>query len=74
MGYDGLMIDPCIPPDWPGFEIVRKWRGATYRITVNNPAGVQKGVKSVVIDGKNASLPLPVQRAGSTHDVVVTMG
>lgn len=73
-GYDGLVIDPCIPPDWPGFEIVRKWRGATYRISVKNPARVQKGVKSVLIDGRAASLPLAVQPAGTTHDVVVTMG
>ena len=72
--YDGLMIDPCIPKQWPGFEVERKWRGATYRITVKNPDGVEKGVKSVSLDGKCASLPIPVQDAGSTHDVVVTMG
>ncbi len=73
-GYDGLMIDPCIPPEWPGFEMVRTWRGATYRISVKNPDGVQKGVKNVLLDGKNATLPLPVQPPGSAHEVVVTMG
>ena len=72
--YTGLTIDPCIPADWAGFDVVRKWRGATYRITVKNPGGVQKGVKSVLLDGKCASLPIPVQEAGSIHDVVVTMG
>jgi N,N'-diacetylchitobiose phosphorylase len=73
-GYNGLVIDPCIPADWPGFDMVRKWRGAIYRITVKNPAHVQKGVKSVTLDGRNAQLPIPVQKAGSTHEVVVTMG
>jgi N,N'-diacetylchitobiose phosphorylase len=72
--FNGLMIDPCIPENWPGFDIVRKWRGATYRITVKNPDGVQKGVKSVLLDGTRASLPVPVQAAGTTHDIVVTMG
>ena len=72
--YDGLVIDPCIPAGWPGFDVVRKWRGATYRITVKNPAHVQKGVKTVLLDGKNAALPIPVQPAGSTHEIVVTMG
>ena len=73
-GYTGLMIDPCIPENWPGFEVLRKWRGATYRITVKNPGGVQKGVKSILLDGRNASLPIPPQSAGSTHEIVVTMG
>src|SRR5690554_3449049 len=36
--YDGLIIDPCIPSDWNGFTVTRKFRGATYRITVKNPS------------------------------------
>jgi N,N'-diacetylchitobiose phosphorylase len=73
-GYDGLLVDPCIPGEWTGFEVVRKWRGATYRISVRNPDHVRKGVKSVLLDGTTASLPIPVQPAGTTHDVIVTMG
>ncbi|HXX63870.1 MAG TPA: N,N'-diacetylchitobiose phosphorylase [Bacteroidota bacterium] len=73
-GYDGLQIDPCIPATWPGFDVVRKWRGATFRISVKNPSGVEKGVKTVSLDGKPASLPIPAQKAGSTHEVIVTMG
>lgn len=73
-GYDGLVIDPCIPASWSGFEVVRKWRGATYRITVKNPEGVEKGVKSVLLDGRKISLPIPPQGTGSVHEVQVTMG
>jgi N,N'-diacetylchitobiose phosphorylase len=73
-GYDGLIVDPCIPGEWTGFEVVRKWRGATYRISVRNPDHVQKGVKSVLLDGRTATLPIPVQPAGTTHDLIVTMG
>ena len=65
---------PSIPENWPGFDIARKWRGATYRITVKNPDGVQKGVKTVLLDGRSSTLPIPVQAAGSTHEIVVTMG
>jgi len=72
--YDALQIDPCIPARWPGFEVVRKWRGATFRISVKNPSGVEKGVKTVSLDGRSASLPIPAQEAGSTHEVIVTMG
>jgi cellobiose phosphorylase len=32
--YDGLMIAPVIPADWEGFQVVRKFRGVTYKIKV----------------------------------------
>ena len=50
--YDGLRIDPCIAPDWKGYTVTRQFRGATYEITVKNPNGNMKGVKSLMIDGK----------------------
>ena len=34
--YDCLIIEPCIPTDWEGFEVTRRWRGATYHIKVEN--------------------------------------
>ena len=33
--YNGLIIDPCIPSDWNGFNITRKFRGSTYKIEVS---------------------------------------
>jgi cellobiose phosphorylase len=48
---DGLVIDPCIPSSWAGFSITRKFRGATYNITVTNQSNVSKGVKSVTVNG-----------------------
>ena len=72
--FDGLVIDPCIPGDWEGFEVIRKWRGATFNITVKNPNGVEKGVKSIRLDGKIIEGPIPPQSLGSVHDVEVEMG
>jgi len=37
--YDGLRIDPCIPPEWEGYKVRREFRGAVYHITVRNPHG-----------------------------------
>ncbi len=73
-GYNGLLIDPCIPSGWKEFQVDRRWRGSLYRIRVRNPDGVQKGVRAVTLAGKPASLPLPVHAPGTAHDVVVTMG
>ena len=73
-GFDGLTVDPCIPSSWPGFEVTRQWRGATYEIRVANPRGAQKGVKSVTLNGKPVSGPIPVQPAGSVNKVLIEMG
>jgi N,N'-diacetylchitobiose phosphorylase len=73
-GYDGLEIDPSIPASWPGFTVTRIWRGAQYTINVRNPVHVEKGVKSVSIDGAPILGPVPVQPAGSACTVDVVMG
>ena len=72
--FEGLTIDPCIPSKWDGFELTRKWRGATYNISVRNPSGVQKGVVSVMMNGQAVSSTLPPQKVGSINEVVVVMG
>ncbi len=73
-GYDSLVIDPCIPAEWKGFEVERIWRGAIFKITVQNPHGFQKGVKSICLNGTMLKHPIPVQPAGSVNEVTVVMG
>jgi len=73
-GYAALEIDPCIPSVWPGFKASRIWRGATYEIAVENPRGVEKGVKSIFLNGKPVRGPVPAQPQGSVNEVVVVMG
>jgi cyclic beta-1,2-glucan synthetase len=46
-----LMIDPCIPRAWPGFEIDFRYHSARYEIVVQNPQGVSRGVASIELDG-----------------------
>ncbi len=53
--YDGLEIAPCIPADWPGFTVLRRFRNATYRIVVENPAGVNQGVVLMTVDGERVA-------------------
>lgn len=72
--FSGLIIDPCIPDDWDNFEVNRKWRGAFFRIIVKNPNNVQKGVKSITIDGRIISGSIPPQAEGSEHEILVIMG
>ena len=71
--FDTLCIDPCVPADWKEFSVTRKWRDAEFSIKVENPNGVMKGVKTLVLDGVEVDA-IKVQEAGSKHDVVVVMG
>jgi len=50
--YNGLLINPCIPKDWSGFTVQRKFRGTTFNIEVSNPSHVSKGIKEIVVDGE----------------------
>jgi len=74
-GYYGLIIDPCIPADWKGYKVTRKFRGATYHIEVKNPNAVSKGVRQILIDGKSLETDnfLPVMPKG-TYQVTVELG
>lgn len=71
--FDHLLIDPCVPADWKTFKVSRQWRGAEYQITVQNPEGVMKGVKKILIDGAVAE-KIPAFAAGQRHEVTVIMG
>ena len=50
--FDGLAIDPCIPKEFSGFQVKRHFRGADYEIDVQNPEHVEKGIRSLIVDGK----------------------
>ncbi|GAB4251694.1 MAG: glycosyl transferase [Acidobacteriota bacterium] len=73
--YEGLLIDPCIPREWRSFRVTRRFRGAEYEITVENPEGVNKGVKELLLNGRSIPVgPIPVRPAGSRNEVVVRLG
>jgi N,N'-diacetylchitobiose phosphorylase len=73
-GYSGLTIDPCVPADWKEFEINRQWQDANYHIKVKNPLGVQKGVRSITLNGKPVEGAVPRQNSETVNEVVVEMG
>ena len=73
--WDGLRMDPCIPRTWDGYQVSRRFRGATYDITVDNAAHVCRGVKALTVDGQAMEgQVLPVFADGKTHQVHITLG
>lgn len=62
--YGGLRLDPCIPPQWDGFEVTRQFRGSRYHIHVHNPRHASKGIQRMTVDGVEIDgtlIPLPDQ-------------
>ena len=73
--HKGLSIDPCVPKGFGDFELTRKFREGTYHIKVVNPNNVEKGVKSITVDGKTLSgCVVPYEKGKTDYDVVVEMG
>lgn len=73
--YAGLLVDPCIPADWDGFEVWRTFRGTRYQIRVRNLQHVCRGVVRVLVDGEMVSgMVLPVFSDDAEHQVDVWMG
>ncbi len=69
---DGLRIDPCIPAEWKGFELIRPFRGCRVRVTVENPHGKNRGVRRLVVDGRPLEGNLvPPPTADQIHVVAV---
>jgi cyclic beta-1,2-glucan synthetase len=74
---DSLLLDPCVPRSWTGFEITVRRGAARYEIAVENPQGVQRGVVDAEFDGVMiAARPLvvPLKDDGAVHRLRVRLG
>ena len=73
--YDGLSINPCVPKEFGDFTLTRKFRGATYEITVQNPDHVEKGIAHLVVDGQKIDgNVIPYQEGKNHYQVTAIMG
>jgi cyclic beta-1,2-glucan synthetase len=72
-----LVVEPCIPESWPGFEAVVNVAETHYRIRVDNLATGQSVDTQAVLDdagismtGRDVRVPLD----GLTHRLLITLG
>lgn len=72
--YSGLVVEPCIPSDWSSFSVTRVFRGKTFNIQVTNPDNVEKGVRSITVNGKPTSGAINPEECATTNEVLVVMG
>ena len=63
--YDGLTVDPCLPPEMKNVTLTRKFRGATYHIEIENRARGDKKRVTLFVNGQpleDLCVPLQAQR------------
>jgi len=73
---DFLVIDPCIPTAWPGFEAAVNAASTRYDIRVENPSGTGSNVWRAVLDGTPVGCPegcVRVPLDGGTHSLLVDL-
>ncbi|MEO7062885.1 MAG: glycosyl transferase family 36, partial [Dokdonella sp.] len=78
---NALRLDPCIPNEWLGYEIVFRHRGGQgretrYEIAVENPKRVCRGIALSELDGVKLTDPgiVPLVDDGAIHRVRVVLG
>jgi cellobiose phosphorylase len=72
--YSGLIIDPCIPKEWKGYQVTRRFRGSVFNIKIKNPNGVNKGVKDLKVNGiSQQGNTIPIVPAGN-YTIEVVLG
>ncbi len=73
--HKGLSINPCVPKDFGDFSLTRVFRGGKYEISVSNPDKVEKGVKSLIVNGKKTEgCVIPFEEGVKEYKVEVVLG
>jgi cyclic beta-1,2-glucan synthetase len=68
-----LYIEPCIPKTWNQFSIDYRFRSTTYRILVENPEGVERGLVELSVDGQSRDGAIDLVDDGKEHVVSVLL-
>jgi cyclic beta-1,2-glucan synthetase len=71
-----LVIDPCIPPHWPGFEATVTIESTVYAIQVLHPSRRCRGITRMLLDDETVPLGahgVRVPLDGRPHRLVLTI-
>ena len=73
-GYDGLVIQPCLPTGWTDVTVKRRFRGKQFHIRIRN-GKLGHGVAKLVLNGRELAgncLPLGECLAENAVDVILS--
>jgi cyclic beta-1,2-glucan synthetase len=72
-----LVLNPCIPPDWPGFDATVKLGSTQYDIRIDSPSSSGSGIAHAVLDGNPLAKDnegVRVYLDGAKHTLLVVIG
>jgi len=70
-----LVLNPCIPFEWPGFKATVRFGETRYEIVVENPGRRCRGVTAAELDGAPVEAgAIPLREDGKTHRVRAVIG
>lgn len=71
----GLLIEPCLPPGWPGYEASYRYGATTYAIRVSKClAPGEGGVETMTVDGREVQGRfVALHDDGAFHRVTITL-
>ncbi len=68
-------VEPAIPRSWPGFEMNVHDGATAYAIRVENPQGVNRGIRQATLDGTpQHDAYFPRLRDGIVHQIHLVLG
>ena len=73
---DRLHVNPCIPSNWPGFEITYRYKATLYIVTVENKGKAKGDIKyleldSIAVDREQGILLVNDEKQ---HQIVLVLG
>lgn len=72
---DALRIEPCIPAEWPGYQVCWRYGSSTYQIDVKRRGGADSTVTRMSVDGEPCTgNRLHLVDDGQSHQVIVEIG
>lgn len=72
-----LLLDPCIPRGWPKLDVAVRLGTTHLAITLLNPDGAGRGIRSAQVDGRDVPTgagPLVLPLSGRAQKVTVVLG
>ena len=72
--HHGLQINPCIPADFGDYTVTRRYRKTLYHISVRNPEHVEKGIRSMSVNGQPVSgniIPYDPEQTEASVEVIM---
>lgn len=68
-----LSLKPCIPENWPSYEMEYKYKSSVYRIRVENPHRRSTGVQQTFLDQEATQFPIKLKDDGQEHWIRVLL-